>query len=162
MTVPIDSTSIKTLYIFVEIRIDSQHLHDTIRLNIPHDADELDRLISATDEDARLPAGTQISTLRHLSIEDSASQLAQQENTKRNSRLALVSTIQFSSALQKLKDDLSMDAALDYDDIPPCKHQNTVPSRGRYDPFVPRSKPLSPGEILGCTAPTLEEADAIL
>ncbi len=35
-------------------------------------------------------------------------------------------------------------------------------STGAYDVTIPRSKPLSPGEILGCTAPKLGDVDAIL
>ncbi len=33
---------------------------------------------------------------------------------------------------------------------------------GGYEASIPRSKPLSPGEILGCTAPRLSDADAIM
>jgi diphthamide synthase subunit DPH2 len=35
-------------------------------------------------------------------------------------------------------------------------------STGLYDATIPRSKPLSPGEILGCTAPKLGNVDAVL
>jgi len=33
---------------------------------------------------------------------------------------------------------------------------------GRYEVTIPRSKPLSPGEILGCTAPRLNDVDALI
>eukprot|EP01137_Pigoraptor_chileana_P012524 Opistho-2@64985 len=91
--VPIDATEIKMLYVFVDIKIDTQHLVETLRHNFP--------------------AG---------------------------SRLALVSTIQFVTALQ------STHAALS----------------GDYDVVVPQSKPLSPGEILGCTSPKLADRDAVI
>ncbi|XP_030041620.1 2-(3-amino-3-carboxypropyl)histidine synthase subunit 1 isoform X2 [Microcaecilia unicolor] len=55
--------------------------------------------------------------------------------------LALVSTIQFVSALQAVSQVL----------------------RSEYHVIVPQSKPLSPGEILGCTSPRLEQdVDAVV
>ncbi|CAG5135786.1 unnamed protein product [Candidula unifasciata] len=55
-------------------------------------------------------------------------------------RLALVSTIQFVAALQGAKQFLS-------------PHLTVT---------TPQSKPLSPGEILGCTSPRLADTDAIV
>jgi len=52
-------------------------------------------------------------------------------------KLALVSTIQFASSLHTAKQALSND----------------------YPMTVPQAKPLSPGEILGCTSPTLRSSD---
>nr|XP_033778582.1 2-(3-amino-3-carboxypropyl)histidine synthase subunit 1 isoform X2 [Geotrypetes seraphini] len=55
--------------------------------------------------------------------------------------LALVSTIQFVSAIQAVSQAL----------------------RSEYHVIVPQSKPLSPGEILGCTSPRLEQdVDAVV
>ena len=101
-------------------------------------------------------------------------------------RLALVSTIQFVAALQRLKDDLGVEhpdrtltpsnpgfllhsSNLDVTDT----NTDTVtkPSTtggspslwtGKYEATIPRSKPLSPGEILGCTAPRLSDVDALM
>ncbi|KAK7088781.1 2-(3-amino-3-carboxypropyl)histidine synthase subunit 1-like isoform X2 [Littorina saxatilis] len=56
------------------------------------------------------------------------------------SRLALVSTIQFVAALQSTKQELCSD----------------------YTVITPQSKPLSPGEILGCTSPQVTDIDAIV
>jgi len=50
-------------------------------------------------------------------------------------KIALVSTIQFANSLQDAKPELS-------------RHFEEV--------FIPQSKPLSPGEILGCTSPRLQ------
>ncbi|BFZ18348.1 hypothetical protein BsWGS_21387 [Bradybaena similaris] len=55
-------------------------------------------------------------------------------------RLALVSTIQFVAALQGARRHLSPHFAV----------------------VTPQSKPLSPGEILGCTSPKLTDSDAIV
>ncbi|XP_060704132.1 2-(3-amino-3-carboxypropyl)histidine synthase subunit 1 isoform X1 [Hemiscyllium ocellatum] len=56
-------------------------------------------------------------------------------NFPKGSALALVSTIQFVAALQ-------------------CTSQEL---RSEYDVCVPQYKPLSPGEILGCTSPHIEK-----
>ncbi|KAF7433295.1 Diphthamide biosynthesis protein 1 [Pleurotus ostreatus] len=116
--VPMDQTTIKTLYVFVEIGIDSTHLVQTIRANFPDTRNEFHEAL-LDDEEAR-------------------SKIAEA------TRLALVSTIQFVAALQHLKEQL------------------TILNTGRYDVTIPRAKPLSPGEILGCTAPQLGDVDAIL
>lgn len=87
-------SSLKTLYVFVDIQIDPMHLIDTIKLNF-----EL---------------GT---------------------------KLGLVSTIQFVATLQGVS-----------------KKLNEL----GYEVSVPQFKPLSPGEILGCTAPRFENVDVIL
>jgi 2-(3-amino-3-carboxypropyl)histidine synthase len=85
--VPVDVTTLPTLYVFVDIQMDVDHLIDTVRLNFP--------------------AGT---------------------------RLLLAGTIQFSSAVQLARARL----AADYPGLD-----------------VPKCKPLSPGEVLGCTAPVV-------
>ncbi|CAE7120795.1 unnamed protein product, partial [Rhizoctonia solani] len=55
--VPIDTTTIKTLYIFVEIAIDAEHLTNTIRMNFPSTRQTFrERLL--TDE--HIPTGEQI------------------------------------------------------------------------------------------------------
>ncbi|XP_064439575.1 2-(3-amino-3-carboxypropyl)histidine synthase subunit 1 isoform X6 [Mirounga angustirostris] len=94
--VPMDTSAqdFRVLYIFVDIRIDTTHLLDSIRLTFP-------------------PATS----------------------------LALVSTIQFVSTLQAAAKEL----------------------KAEYHVSVPQCKPLSPGEILGCTAPHLpKEVEAVV
>ncbi|XP_074640888.1 2-(3-amino-3-carboxypropyl)histidine synthase subunit 1-like [Tubulanus polymorphus] len=54
--------------------------------------------------------------------------------------LAMVSTIQFVTTLQSVKENLSDDFKI----------------------TIPQSKPLSPGEILGCTSPKLDGVDALI
>lgn len=91
--VPIDTTTIKMLYVFVDIKVDNQHIIDTLKQNFS--------------------PGTQI---------------------------VLVSTIQFVAALQSVQQVLSAD----------------------YKVLVPQSKPLSPGEILGCTSPKLPKETQVI
>ncbi|KAJ7968125.1 2-(3-amino-3-carboxypropyl)histidine synthase subunit 1 [Quillaja saponaria] len=84
--VPIDSTTIPCLYVFVDIKINVDRLIDTVKLNL------------------------------------------QSSSTN----LVLAGTIQFASAIRAAKPELE-------------KHGFRV--------LVPQSKPLSAGEVLGCTAP---------
>nr|XP_024645639.1 2-(3-amino-3-carboxypropyl)histidine synthase subunit 1 isoform X3 [Macaca nemestrina] len=94
--VPMDTSAqdFRVLYVFVDIRIDTTHLLDSLRLTFP-------------------PA----------------------------TALALVSTIQFVSTLQAAAQEL----------------------KAEYRVSVPQCKPLSPGEILGCTSPRLpEEVEAVV
>jgi 2-(3-amino-3-carboxypropyl)histidine synthase len=87
--VPVDVTGVPCMYVFVDIKADSDHLVACVR--------------------ETFPPGT---------------------------RLALAGTIQFASAVQAAKRELA--AGGDY----PLA-------------MVPQARPLSPGEVLGCTAPRL-------
>jgi 2-(3-amino-3-carboxypropyl)histidine synthase len=87
--IPVDQTSgIKMLYIFVDIKFDSQHFIETIKLNFD-----------------------------------------------KETRLSFVSTIQFVASLQSLVMLLKTEG---------------------YIASTPKSSPLSPGEILGCTSPSID------
>nr|GAT53922.1 predicted protein [Mycena chlorophos] len=148
-----NETSIKTLYIFVEIAIDAEHLIQSIRLNFPDKRDRFfEALLDDEEERSKLPTGTQIAPSSHLRIEGPASTENQLVAASEPTKLALVSTIQFVAALQRLKEDLSSE----YDGATPNLWQ------GKYDATIPRSKPLSPGEILGCTAPRVGDVDALV
>jgi len=93
--IPVDQTSgIKVLYIFVDIKIDALHFVDSVKLNF---------------------------------------QIGQ--------KLAFVSTIQFVATLHHVANELREIG---------------------YDILVPQTKPLSPGEILGCTAPRIPEDRTLL
>lgn len=93
--VPIDRTSsVKLLYIFVDIKIDPEHFIETIKYNF---------------------------------------------NEKQ--KLAFVSTIQFVTTVHMVAEKLKQ-----------CG----------YSVVIPQVKPLSPGEILGCTAPKLSNTDIVI
>ncbi|KAG1753798.1 putative diphthamide synthesis protein-domain-containing protein [Suillus paluster] len=177
--VPIDQTTIKTLYIFVEIGIDSSHLAETIRLNFPNDRQTFHKQLLEHEEDiARIPAGQKVGKTRHLQIEGPSSEGgAEPPASVQLTRFALVSTIQFVAALQRLKEDLTSP----HSDAETSSHGLLLSAEpesslgdvsksssghrlwtGVYDTTIPRSKPLSPGEILGCTAPLLGDIDALI
>ena len=186
--VPIDQTTIKTLYVFVEIAIDSSHLVQTIRLNFPNDRQQFrESLLDGEERRSSIPAGQSFTTGGHLRIEGPSPESSADGTQPSDSvptpgpeftRLALVSTIQFVSALSNLKDELSALSA--NEDVPlmpagliegPSGDSEETTSQavgrpklwtGKYDVSIPRTKPLSPGEILGCTAPQLNEVDALL
>ncbi|KAJ1758161.1 Diphthamide biosynthesis protein 1 [Coemansia sp. RSA 2523] len=91
--IPVNVTTVKTMYVFVDIGIDTEHFIRTVEKNFE--------------------AGT---------------------------RIALVGVIQFVTALQT------------------CKHLLST----KYTAVIPQSKPLSPGELLGCTSPRLTDIDVIV
>ncbi|KZT74297.1 Diphthamide synthesis [Daedalea quercina L-15889] len=185
--VPIDQTTIKTLYVFVEIAIDSSHLIQTIRLNFPTDRRRFhDALLDSEETDSQIPAGRPLTQGNHLRIEGPSPAESSQIDAKdahaessvashEPTRLALVSTIQFVAALSRLKDDLTMEYA-EEDSRPAVRTIEDASGEdadglalgrpklwtGKYDAIIPRSKPLSPGEILGCTAPRLGDVDALI
>jgi len=169
--VPTTETTIKTLYVFVEISIDPRHLHQSIRMNFPNDRQEFyDSLLKSEDSDKLIPTGAQLPKPRHLIVDPGYAD--DHASVKEPTRLALVSTIQFVAALQQLKEDLSIECAEEHGLRPVYRLENgdrgeqtnAVPtfSRGKYEATIPRSKPLSPGEILGCTAPRLSDVDALM
>ena len=179
-----DQTKIKTLYVFVEIAIDTIHLAQTVRLNFPDDRRTFrETLLDSEEIDREIPAGANIGRPRHLRIEGPSVAIKHgesddrpaQEQSAEPTRLALVSTIQFVAALQQLKNDLNTE----YSGAPPLgllgdrkpdqgSEKSAVDVQvpklwtGKYEATVPRSKPLSPGEILGCTAPRLGDVDALM
>ncbi|KAG8834984.1 Diphthamide biosynthesis protein 1 [Serendipita sp. 400] len=186
--VPIDTTTIRTLYVFVEISIDSEHLAKTIRRNFPSVRGKFLANVVQSSEEADAPAGSIIasrtSVQKPISAaievkEEHAEEVIPNNKAEERTRLALVSTIQFAAALNRLKEDLSATVADDNEVQPPVAllghegatngHSIVAPydpridlDRGSYETIVPRSKPLSPGEILGCTAPRLKDVDAIV
>ncbi|VDB90155.1 unnamed protein product [Peniophora sp. CBMAI 1063] len=180
--VPMDQTMIKTLYVFVEIGVDSQHLAQTVRLNFPDDRSIFhESLLASEESDAKLPAGTIIGRLNHLRIEGSATSEQSSVVTQSTdsapptrTRLALVSTIQFVAALQQLKEDLTSEYSNPNPFLAPSgllegSTEEPAPVDGQpklwtgvYDATIPRSKPLSPGELLGCTAPPIGDVDALI
>ncbi|PFH50534.1 hypothetical protein AMATHDRAFT_3819 [Amanita thiersii Skay4041] len=169
--VPIDQTRIKTLYVFVEIAIDSAHLLQTVRLNLPSHRKLFHEQLRNPDC-ASLSCGISCEHLE-LRVPDECSETwgDMTSNEPQITRLALVSTIQFVTALHQLKEDLSVSfpASTGKDNQPVlCSTVGEVASyhprssKQKYEITIPQSKPLSPGEILGCTAPRLGEVDAIL
>ncbi|KAJ4472253.1 diphthamide synthesis protein [Lentinula aciculospora] len=165
---------IKTLYVFVEIGIDSIHVHQTIRANLSSDRDVFrDALMSVgmgEGGEQEVKAGERIPVAGPgLRIEAPLPEpggekddkvvevLSDRKENSNPTRLALVSTIQFVAALQRLKEDLSVAYT-------PASSTSATPLwTSAYEASIARSKPLSPGEILGCTAPRLnEEVDAIV
>ena len=139
-------------------------------MNFPDDRHQFcDSLLSSEDSNKHIPAGTRLTIPRHLTVSTSD---AHPVSTKKPTRLALVSTIQFVAALQQLKEDLSVEYVeehghqpalrIEHDETGEQSNSSLSFSTGKYEATIPRSKPLSPGEILGCTAPRLSDVDALM
>ena len=81
--VPVDQTMIRTLYVFVEIHVDTTHLYHTIRANFPSECARFrDRVLMTPQEQATRPA---------VAVDVPA--------PSRPTHLALVGTIQFIGAI---------------------------------------------------------------
>lgn len=194
--VPVDTTTIKTLYVFVEIAVDRMHLAQTVRLNFPHcippraNAAVADK--NGKGKGPELEIAIEPPTERHSCCkrgagscpaggcrpETTAATDATPSPPSAKTKLAVVGTIQFVAAVQGLKADLDAEEAVhagrlaieaadhrdDNDqtaDVAQQQQQSTT--RTEFELVVPQVKPLSPGEILGCTAPRLEaDVDALL
>lgn len=162
LIVPIDTTAIRCLYVFVEIGVDTQHLLSTILLNFPSCLTSPSPSTSTSSNGA--PA---------LSI-DSDPDGIDIKGKGRECHLAVVGTVQFLNAVHGLKADLetpektklkprtrkaitgSEQAANE------VEHEDSQ-SEVKWRVTIPQVKPLSPGEILGCTAPKLpKDVDGLL
>ncbi|ORY80228.1 putative diphthamide synthesis protein-domain-containing protein [Leucosporidium creatinivorum] len=169
--VPVDTTTIKTLYVFVEISVDRAHLAASVRLNFPHCIPS--------------PTGTRGSSKGkgpelEITIEEptNPAPTTATDALEKRTKLAVVGTIQFVAAVQGLKTDL--EAEVPEEELPPERlaiegakdgqqegQETPKPLERRAQPkfevAVPQVKPLSPGEILGCTAPRLDpDTDALI
>ncbi|KDN52597.1 hypothetical protein K437DRAFT_253999 [Tilletiaria anomala UBC 951] len=178
--VPVDQTKIKTLYVFVEISVDRLHLAETVRANFPSDKEHFRQTVLGAETvvpeggKARIEIGLeagQAENLQHSSIQEHT-------RSRRSTHLALVGTVQFINAIQGLRDALEESAPqgsllqpdkplltiTDGTQEPDQKAYNpsTSPSfsTGNYIITVPQIKPLSPGEVLGCTSPRLPSSSA--
>ncbi|GAA5899603.1 2-(3-amino-3-carboxypropyl)histidine synthase [Sporobolomyces salmoneus] len=177
--VPVDTTTIKTLYVFVEISVDRPHLAASVRLNFPHcipprNSSTLSNAALAKGKGPELEIAIEPST---QSATTTTSTEQQEEPQKpKTTKLAVVGTIQFVAAVQGLKSDLEVEEALHSDQLaieaPPDEGSSSASTSSKpnqekreekFDIIVPQVKPLSPGEILGCTAPRLaDDVDALL
>ena len=151
--VPVDHTKIRTLYVFVEIHLETDHLLETIRANFPSDRATFQRnVLTAPDAQSASPS---------VSVDS---------NMSARTHLALVGTIQFIAAIQDIRTRLTTgEDAMSRLQIAGVEHMenDSKPNESRapiYEVTVPQIKPLSPGEILGCTSPRLDasQVDAIL
>lgn len=164
------------MYVFVEIAIDPGHLHATIRSNFPSSKQAFRKqILEQQQENSKDVKGK-----ARLAVDIEEGALMPDGRT----HLVLVATVQFINALQSLKDDLEMESEkVDFDDVGrsggsskkgllianPTDDgevessnvvQSTVWYSAPYQVTIPQVKPLSPGEILGCTSPKLPQGVA--
>lgn len=140
--VPIDQLleEVKALYVFVDIRFDILHCVQTLRLNfvdrsIEQSIDNIGKLSIDSKEKAEHDEQQSKGKSNHTKVEF-------EKVDSQIKRLALASSIQFVSSLQVLAKELRQFG---------------------FEVQIAQSKPLSPGEVLGCTAPRLTEAiDAVV
>ena len=150
--VPIQSTVIKCLYVFVEIQIDVSHLVKTIErnwgqnnLNVKEITKQMADVNIDESSDMNRESKTEICSDR----ENKTNQGGNGETTKdmntmlvsskgQQVHIALMGTVQFIAALYEAK------ARFDRE-----QNSNLIIT-------IPQAHPLSGGEVLGCTSPVLE------
>jgi 2-(3-amino-3-carboxypropyl)histidine synthase len=140
-----------------------------VRRNFPSSRQAFHRAILNASSSSQTPSGSKIPiTLEsdEISQRDKPSTAEDQPT-----RLALVSTIQFVAAIQSLREDLSdnlpeieMEPVGDEVEgmVAKVKKMDLGVWRGKYEVTIPQSRPLSPGEVLGCTAPKLQDVEALM
>ena len=156
--------------------MDTQHLVDTVRVNFP-------ACLEATSDSFSLSGkGKSKAKARARDISEPAVNIASDAITmnmtladkkaeeSQDCRLALVGTVQFLAAVHGLKAELETERQSS-NSLPPRlaitqdteKSSPNMPLPTRYHITIPQVKPLSPGEILGCTAPRLpSDLDALI
>lgn len=172
-TVPVDQTSIRTLYVFVEIAIDPDHVCATIRTNFPALHSEFQESIIEAQDRAHSIEKPKM----HIDFEENDDRVFD----KRPTHLVLVATVQFINSLHALKDRLEHSETREqFFDVGSSNGVTDIGqkllasegSRGEPKPVlqsfwhsspyritIPQVKPLSAGEILGCTSPKLDVND---
>ena len=112
--VPLTCTVIPCLYVFVEIRVDVQHMVDCVHMTFLQEEKERRQKNGAAD-------------------------------CARIIEACVMGTVQFRSAVIEAAQRLNNEAAnsTSSDDV-----------QLKFQAIVPQAKPLSPGETLGCTAPS--------
>jgi len=149
--------------VFVEIAIDTPHLSLSVRRNFPSSRQAFRRAVLGAEA---APTGGAVSITLEESDRPDKPELPDNDTP---TKLALVSTIQFVAAIQSLRTDLEatlpepeMTEGDEDRDNMLAKMRDIGVWRGRYDITIPQSRPLSPGEVLGCTAPKLADVDALM
>ena len=132
--VPLTCTVIPCLYVFVEIRVDVQHMVDCVHMTFLQEEKER-RLSSNSHQEG-----------------------SENDGPARIIEACVMGTVQFRSAVIEAAQRLNSDA-----------DSSTSSLEGgeiKFQAIVPQAKPLSPGETLGCTAPSglaqLDFQDALL
>lgn len=168
----------KTLYIFVEIAIDPLHLSLSVRRNFPSERSAFQRAILERQSASSSSSGNANKGKGRLEI-GIEGETPDAVPVVHKTKIALVSTVQFISAVHALREaleealpSLQTGAAAGNDgegstpgkaDLLRIKAEEVGVWRGAYEIVIPQAKPLSPGEVLGCTAPKLDDdVDALM
>ena len=135
--VPVDITRVPCMYVFVDIQIDVDHFISSVRATLPQPSPTFRRETSHTRADD--PDRVEVDKVDEVGEVEEGNDVLDLDRRpphrrRRRPRLILAGTIQFGSALQTARRILG----------------------DEYEITVPQTKPLSPGEVLGCTAPTLD------
>ncbi|KAL3815956.1 hypothetical protein ACHAXA_003577 [Cyclostephanos tholiformis] len=142
--VPLNRTVLPCLYVFVEISVDARHLVECVRMTFEGEEGE-----------RRRGRGRSVHGSEGEGVDDVCTLVVE---------ACVMGTVQFRSAVveaARMLDDYDDDdddraASTTIDDDDRRRRGGAV----RFRTIVPQAKPLSPGEVLGCTSPSgLAELD---
>jgi len=119
--VPLTCTVIPCLYVFVEIRVDVQHLVDCAKLTFLEEEKERQQNDNFGEEKDGCPGSAAPTRIIEA---------------------LFMGTVQFRSAVVESAQRLNAEC------------NSSSPDQVQIQCIVPQAKPLSPGEVLGCTAPS--------
>jgi 2-(3-amino-3-carboxypropyl)histidine synthase len=128
--VPIQHTVIPCLYVFVEITIDVEHLVECFHLTMTKKKDSIVEQEQVTSQEYKQQSSSSPPPIHQLQQQQVSIPISPE-----STHVYLLGTIQFRHALS-LASTLLQD------------HYG-------YSVSIPQAKPLSPGEVLGCTSPVL-------
>ena len=141
--VPVNRTALPCLYVFVEISVDVGHLVDCVRMTFEGEEEERERGRGTTGASTKMGGGG----------------AGGGEKERRGPpfvvEACVMGTVQFRSAVveaARALDDDDREEGDDDDDR--MRRRRRASSRVRFRTIVPQAKPLSPGEVLGCTSPS--------
>eukprot|EP00956_Cyclotella_meneghiniana_P024051 scaffold47941_cov22-Cyclotella_meneghiniana.AAC.1 len=132
--VPTTCSAVPCLYVFVEIRVDVGHLVDCVRLTFEQQGDD-DSDYDGGNEKKKVVECAVMGTVQFRSAVVEAAQ-----------RLNRLSSVRQNSTTDQNQVEANTTNTI--------SQNNKQFSNVEYQAIVPQAKPLSPGEVLGCTAPS--------
>jgi 2-(3-amino-3-carboxypropyl)histidine synthase len=170
--VPVDFTTLKVLYVFVEIAIDVAHMVECVRMTFPDPETKIAIMgtiqFSSAIAEARSrlaeggyggTAGRENPELVQKKIIENGSGSSASIESDNASIAVVTSPSEAGSVLSDGNSDVTSSL--------PSAFREGCDATPRWYPgytslIIPQTKPLSPGETLGCTSPVISDTDVLV
>ncbi|CAD7933203.1 unnamed protein product [Amoebophrya sp. A25] len=140
--VPVSQSAVKTMYVHVEVEANVGHLVDTVKANFFDDESRDKGHARPADHEREgtiaSPGELPLDLQQHVEYPNPFGR------SRLGNRVALLGTVQFATVLQQAKQDL----------------EKSIPGLKLYSNT--QVKPLGKTEVLGCTAPRMQEVDEVI